>query len=684
MCYLARLANHHLGGGSVAGDNDINQIHASSITLSTEGEGVVSFRDIAQVGVRYESAGDVIDAELCIAGGSSVELEVSLSADRIGIEMNLVNTDSVDCRNTNVVLRIDDLVGEVCDILHIHEDSAAIGAEIDGTGPFGLGESVEVLGDTSVGEVVTCGQFAGLLTHRGHGDTLEVGISLPCGGAFLGEDTFGGTNEESSGGVFNDSAVGRNGRICQRKGLERRRTTRIVNDGYISEVRREVLEGEDKTILSVTVVNNHVADGAGKPGIVVVIDGVGMERGFGDANLSMIRDILVGKSGREIHILKMRDADKHGFMSSGVVDIDVYEASVAAHDSLAWEDASGLAGITVNGVNGAPDRLAGIVTGAPFDFTKHFGEVGSSPRKPYASDIGSRSHAGSHLSTDSQHTDLQRIAQEKALTGKLSFCEDMLEGVVTVGTAVEVGHIANFHFEGTSIAFGSGVSHGVDRTTFLVTDNDTGIVLPLRSQKDGIVFTILGTEDDAKSVDGAGDGIVEDGIVVGFPKANGADDGTANDLVGHKVLIDGPGVGIGVVKIVGIGTAETAVRASGKDSATGLRVDLLEGGSSDGAAVASPEDVGLVVEDEGTVVVPTQIVFTVVRVGNVMVEMGFDNGAGIVVSAADDGTIGADSKTVNLEIVETTVFVDKGEETIIIVVLARVDAAVGSKVIGVV
>ena len=118
---------------------------------------------------------------------------MSLIGDGVGIEVNLVETNGVnrgDVNSGSVVGRVDNLVGEVGDILHVHEDTTSVGAEVDGTRPFGLGEGEIVLVDASVGDVVADRQLAGLLADGGHGDTLNLGVGLPGGVAFLGEDTF--------------------------------------------------------------------------------------------------------------------------------------------------------------------------------------------------------------------------------------------------------------------------------------------------------------------------------------------------------------------------------------------------------------------------------------------------------------------------------------------------------------
>ena len=261
----------------MAGDDDVDQIHALGIALGVEGEGVVAFGDVTQVAIGDEAAVNVVDAELGIAGGGSIEFEVSFGADGVRIEVYLVGADGVDSGDVNnggVVLGVDNLVGEVGDILDIHEDTAAVGAEVEGTGPFGFGESELVLGDAGVGDVVADGQVAGLLAHGGHRDILEVGVGLPSGAAFLGEDALVGADEDGSGGVFNEGAIGGDSGVRKGKEFEIGGGAGGIDDGDIGEVGRVFVEGEDKTVDTVAMVNNDVADGTGEPNVIVIADGV--------------------------------------------------------------------------------------------------------------------------------------------------------------------------------------------------------------------------------------------------------------------------------------------------------------------------------------------------------------------------------------------------------------------------
>ena len=273
---------------------------------------MATFVHEAQVGVHHETTVDVVDAQLGVAGSSGIELEVSLSADGVRIEVNLVGTNSVnrgDVHGGSVIRGVDNLVGEIGDILHVHKDTTTIGTKVDGTRPFGLREGKLVLGDTGVGEVVTDGELASLLAHGGHGDTLKVGIGLPCSAAFLGEDTGGGTDIDGTSGILNEGAVSGDGGIAQGDKFDGRVGAGIVEDGNIGEIRGEVLESKDDAILTVALVDHHVADGTWEPSITVVVDCVDVENTAGDIVPVSIGDVLVGEGGGEVHILEMGDAD---------------------------------------------------------------------------------------------------------------------------------------------------------------------------------------------------------------------------------------------------------------------------------------------------------------------------------------------------------------------------------------
>ena len=90
------------------------------------------------------------------------------------------------------------------------------------------------------------------------------------------------------------------------------------------------------------------------------------------------------------------------------------------------------------------------------------------------------------------------------------------------------------------------------------------------------------------------------------------------------------------------------------------------------------------IEDEGTVVVPADVMLAVVGITDIMVEVGLDKGASVVAGATDDGTVGTYRDTVNLEVVKATVFVGKGGETRLVIITTGVDTAVGSKEVGVI
>ena len=371
-------------------------------------------------------------------------------------------------------------------------------------------------------------------------------------------------------------------------------------------------------------------------------------------------------------------------MGGGIVYISIDKAAITAHDSVARELALGLGGVAVDVIDGAPDRLAFEVVSSPLICIVDLGEVGGSPGEPDTSVVRGRAHTEGFFVTDGKHTSLERILEEEGLGGQLGASEDMLERIVGIGTAVEVSLITHFHLEGTSIALGAGIGNSVDGTTFIIADDDAGVVLTLGGKEDGVVFTILGAEDDAKSVERDTDGIVKDGIVVGFPEGDGADGGASDNLVGHEGFADSPSGSIGVIKVVDIGAAKFTIGTSGEDGTARLGSDLLESGGCHAATVASPEDVGLVIEDEGTVVVPADVMLAVVGITDIMVEVGLDKGASVVAGATDDGTVGTYRDTVNLEVVKATVFVGKGGETRLVIITTGVDTAVGSKEIGVI
>ena len=155
---------------------------------------------------------------------------------------------------------------------------------------------------------------------------------------------------------------------------------------------------------------------------------------------------------------------------------------------------------------------------------------------------------------------------------------------------------------------------------------------------------VVATDDVAQSVDPLADGLIEDSILVGLPKVDAADFGAADDISGHEVGADGPGGGVGVVEVVGIGAANFAVGIGGEDGATVLGCILLESRGCGGAAgTYTPNDVGGVVEvASGAVVEP--------RDGGLatgMGEVGLDDGAGIVADTGDEAAVGADGDGVD-------------------------------------
>ncbi len=365
----------------------------------------------------------------------------------------------------------------------------------------------------------------------------------------------------------------------------------------------------------------------------------------------------------------MRDADKHGVVGGSVVDADIDETSVTAHHSITGEDVA--VSVTVDMVDGAPDRLTFEVVGCPFSFVEDLGEVSGGPREPYSGAIGVGAHTRSLLSTNGEHTDLQGVLEQETFGGELRSGEDVLEGIVGVSTAVEVGHVAGEHSEGACTADSTGIRHGVNGTAFIVAHDDTGEVLTLGGQENGVVSIVgVGAENDAEGVDGNIYRVVEDSVVVSFPEADGADGGAASELVREEAGADGPGSGIGVVEVVGIGAAEVAVGAGGEDGTTGKRGHLLESGGCDHTAVACPKDVGLMVENEGAVVIPVEVMLAIVSVADVMGEVCFDDGAGVAVGTTDDGTIRADSEAIDLDVVESTVFIGEVEESNFVIIVA--------------
>ena len=90
------------------------------------------------------------------------------------------------------------------------------------------------------------------------------------------------------------------------------------------------------------------------------------------------------------------------------------------------------------------------------------------------------------------------------------------------------------------------------------------------------------------------------------------------------------------------------------------------------------------IDDEGAVVVPVDVVLAVVAVGDVVVEMGLNDGAGVAAGAGDNGAVGTDSEAVHLKVVEATVLVGEAKEAKFVVVFAGVDTAIGGEIIGVV
>ena len=652
LCYRARLANNHLGGGSVAGDADVDQIHALGHTVGADAEAVLAFGDMAEVAVHHHATVEVVDAELCVAGSFSAQGEVSHVGDGVRIEAEGAGAGGGDGGDVDEVGSLNDIVGEVGDIGHIHEDAAAVGAEVDGAGPFGACESIVVGGDAGVGEVAADGIGLGLLAHGGHGDVGQTAVGVPTSG--LVEETLGGADVDVSGGILDDGAVGGNVLIAVVINVDGETLDAVVglrsvvDDGDIVVLLGIALEGENQAVVAFAGVDGDRADGAVEPLAAVDLEGIDIQHTVAVGVVHIAADEVVSLG--EVDILETADAEEHRTTGTLVDSAAVDEAAVVADDSVA-EVEVGEVSARAAGDNhdGAPDHaLVGV--GGNLVAVPDAGEVGGLPVVP---------HDGGEVVlfflTDGNDARLDGVLDGDLVVGGHGVLELVLEGVVGMATAVEGNLVV-----------------GLDDEAAAATGAVAGVV-----EVDGAVAT----EDVAEGVDGEGGGRVEDGVFVGLPEVEvGLDIVVTLVAVGGEGGVDGPGGGVGEVEVVGIGAAHGDVGGGDDDVAARVGFHLLEGGGGGGAAVAVPEDVGAVVEDEGAVVVPGDVGVAVALAagfgGEAEVVEGLDEGAGVAVGATQDGAVGSHGEAGNLEAVETAADVGIAAE----VAVGHEDAAVGGDV----
>ena len=380
----------------------------------------------------------------------------------------------------------------------------------------------------------------------------------------------------------------------------------IVDVNDIGVFGAVAVESDNEAVLTGTGVDVDGGNTAAK-----VVCAIGKSDGVGGsgttAEVVFDGSTYNGDGKAVVKVIEPMDTDDVGLVEGVVINCNENAVSILRHD--------GITDVIVGDV-GAVDTVdmtpeTGFVRGIVY-----FAEVGGYPA---VGDIGVFGHV--FLDSDSKHAAGIGTTDGVArfVTDKETMVEDMVEGMEGMGSVENDDGVAGFDLEARVANF----------NVFTTTTNGSE-----------------GVDSETDAVFGR--------VVVGFPEGDLTDSGATGNLVGGKGLIAGPNLSVGIVGEVFVGTTQGAVTGRDEDGATGFGLILSETGGSHFTAIAFPEDVGHVVGVATGAIVPGGVVGTAV-----VFHAGFDEGATVAVGAGDDGTVGGDSKTVDLDIVQATVVVDK-------------------------
>ena len=94
------LSHQHLGGGGVAADDDVDEVHALGHAVGADGVDLLAFGGVAKVAAGDHAAVKVIDAQGGAAGLGGGEAQMSIAADGVGIDADVVQTNTADAGDT--------------------------------------------------------------------------------------------------------------------------------------------------------------------------------------------------------------------------------------------------------------------------------------------------------------------------------------------------------------------------------------------------------------------------------------------------------------------------------------------------------------------------------------------------------------------------------------------------------
>lgn len=581
--------------------------------LAIDGAVVDAFGEFAEVLSIDHFTGEVEDFDDSIAGFGNVEFKRSLVDCRVRIDTHLVDTSSMDSGDVVEDGGVENFIVVVDNIGGVHEDAAAVGAEIHGIGPLGLGEVVLLFRNTVVANVGDHGVVAGDLIHRGDGDTLEGAIGLPGGAVDVDGfvDAVFGADIDFASGAFNHGTVGgdRGGKRNVADGVVVARD--VVDVNYIGGIEMvEAVEGDDSSVMVGTGIDEDGGDAT-----VEESTGIASHEGVdgGDTGVDLIVELVADfvDGGVVVGVAQTMNTNDAGLTVRFVLDYDEGAVAILGH--------GGVANYHV-GIDGAVDAVDVAPETGVLVAVEDSAEVGG---EPAVGNVGVVGHVV--FDGDSQHT--AEVGLENGVTHFIAYgevvVEDMVEGIGGMSGVENHNRVATMDLEG-----------GTHTVVVIIGD----------------VEDLTITFDIAKGVDNEGHAVVGESVIVGFPEIDLADSGTTLYKVGHEVLVRSPGLGVGVVVEVGISTADGTIARGNKDGATGIGSILGEAGSSHLTTVAFPDDVGKMVEIGTGGIVPSGVVGTAV-----MVNTGFDEGAGVAVGTADDGAIRTYGQTVDLDVVQATV-----------------------------
>lgn len=481
--------------------------------LAINGAGLDAFGESAEVFGVDKLAGEVEDSHSSVASLDDVDFHRSVINCGVGVEADGVVASRSHRGDVEELIRSDDFVGVVNNVGGIHEDTAAIGAEIHCIGPFGVGEDIRNFGNTIVVEMLDDGVVIGNLVDSGDRHAVESAIRLPAGvvHAGSGEDTFLSSNIEGTSSVLNNCGIsggsGGQGDIFNSIVI----AGNIVDINHVSSIVVEAVESDDNSILTFARIDGDRGDAAIEE-IVAFSHHKGI--GSGDAGADLVVHLVADLMNLVVIVDRVEavDTDQEGLLKRVVLDNDDSAVAILRHDSVTDIDVG--VGGTVNSVDVAPET--GVVA-----LVEDLAEIGW---EPTIGDVGVLGHIV--LNRDSEDTAQVRL--RNSLTHLVLDDEAVVEDV-----AERIGSVGG------------------------VEDNDGVASLNSEIRRERFFFTV--TIDFAEGIEDEGNAVVRSRIVVSFPEIDLSDSGAAGDKVGSEHDIACPGLGVGVVRIVGVCASDSTV-----------------------------------------------------------------------------------------------------------------------------